>query len=189
MKRVFIIHGWSGSPKNDWLPWLADHLKNKGFEVITPAMPKADFPKIKPWVNKLNKVAAMPKNDDIFIGHSIGCQAILRFLESLDDSCQVDKVILVAPWLKLTNLESDEEKKIAQPWLKNPLDFNKVKSKAKTFVTMFSNNDPYVPLKANTKMFKQKLNPKIVIQKNKGHFTQDDGVVKIPEIVEFILSE
>lgn len=189
MKRVFIIHGWSGSPKNDWLPWLADRLKSKGFDVIVPEMPTADFPKIKPWVGKLNKIVGRPKNDDIFIGHSIGCQTILRFLENLDDSCQVDKVILVAPWLKLTNLESDEENKIAEPWSKKPIDFNKVKSKSKTFFTMFSDNDPYVSLKANIKVFKQKLNPKIVIQENKGHFSQDDGILKIPEIVKFVLNE
>ena len=23
MKRIFIIHGWAGNHKSDWLPWFA----------------------------------------------------------------------------------------------------------------------------------------------------------------------
>jgi len=27
-KRVFIIHGWSGNPKNAWFPWIKNELEN-----------------------------------------------------------------------------------------------------------------------------------------------------------------
>src|SRR5205823_3645371 len=26
-KRIIIVHGWSGSPDANWLPWLASELK------------------------------------------------------------------------------------------------------------------------------------------------------------------
>jgi len=43
-----------------------------------------------------------------------------------------------------------------------------------------------VPIEANLKLFKEKLNPKIIVLKNKGHFTADEGILEIPEILELI---
>lgn len=44
MNRVFIIHGWSGNPDADWIPWVSERLKQEGCQVITPMMPDADNP-------------------------------------------------------------------------------------------------------------------------------------------------
>jgi len=183
---VFIIHGWYGSPKGDWIPWLINELKRKGYEVTVPEMPDTDIPKIKPWVNKLKEVVGKLEKSDVLIGHSIGCQTILRFLETLDKDKKVAKVIFVAPWVRLANLSSDDEWKIAKPWLETSIDFSKVKNKAKSFIALFSDNDQWVPLKENVDMFKEKLNPKIVVLKNKGHFSEDEGVRELPEILNYI---
>ena len=184
--RVFIIHGWGGTPKGDWIPWLADQLKSKGYEVITPEMPDPDNPKITPWVNKLKEIVGKLENSDILIGHSIGCQTILRFFETLENGKSVGEVIFVAPWIKLANLSSKEEWEIAKPWIETPMDLNTVKTKANFFVSLFSDNDPWVPLEENVKIFREKLNPKIVILKNKGHFSEDEGIKELPEILEYI---
>ena len=183
--RAFIIHGWYGSPKGDWIPWLTEQLKSKGYEVTAPGMPNTDNPKINPWVNKLKEAVGKLEKDDVLIGHSIGCQTILRFLETLQSDEKVNKVIFVAPWMKLANLLGDEEWKIAKPWLETPIKLNKVKTKAKSFIALFSDNDPWVPLKENVKVFREKLNPKIAILKNKGHFSEDEGVKELPEILDY----
>ncbi len=185
-KRVFIIHGWGGSPKKDWLPWAISSLQDKGYEVVVPFMPDTDNPQITSWVNELKKLVGVPKKDDIFIGHSIGCQTILRFLEGLPEEQQVDKVILVAPWFKLTNLEDDEAWEIADPWLKSEIVFEKVRPKANSFAAIFSDNDAWVPLKENREMFEELLNPKIIVLSNKGHFSEEEGVSEIPEIMKLL---
>lgn len=46
MKRVFIIHGWDGYPKEWWYPWLKQELEARSFEVYVPAMPDPEGPKI-----------------------------------------------------------------------------------------------------------------------------------------------
>jgi len=183
--RVFIVHGWGGSIKGDWIPWLADQFKSKDIEAVTPKMPDTDNPKISPWVDKLKEVVGELENNDVLIGHSIGCQAILRFLEILDNGKKAEKVIFIAPWVKLANLSGDEEWKIAKPWLEMPINFNKVKNKAKSFIALFSDNDPWVPLEENVKIFREKLNSKIVILKNKGHFSEDEGINELPEILDY----
>ena len=183
--RAFIIHGWGGNPKGDWIPWIADQLKSKGYQVITPEMPDTDNPKITPWVNKLKEVVGKLEKSDVLIGHSIGCQAILRFLETLQIDEKVNKVIFVAPWMKLANLSGEEEWEIVKPWLKTPIDFNKVKNKAESFIALFSDNDPWVSLEDNVQIFRKNLDSKIVILKDKGHFSEDEGINELPEILDY----
>ena len=36
MKRVVIVHGWGGSPEDNWIPWLRKEMEKGGFEVIVP---------------------------------------------------------------------------------------------------------------------------------------------------------
>lgn len=149
-------------------------------------MPDTDSPKINPWVNKLKEAVGKLENSDILIGHSVGCQTILRFFETLDSDKKAAKVIFVAPWVKLANLSGDDEWKIAKSWLETPIDFMKVKNKANSFVSLFSDNDPWVLLKENVEIFRDKLNSKVFILKNKGHFSEDEGVKDLPEILEYI---
>ena len=79
----------------------------------------------------------------------------------------MNKVILVAPWLKLTNLENEESWKVAAPWLETPIDFTRVKSKADSFIAIFSDNDPFVPFLENKTMIERLLAPKIVVLNKK----------------------
>lgn len=185
-RRIFIIHGWSGSPNNDWVPWARSQLESKEYEVIAPEMPDTDNPRIEPWVNKLKEVVNQSQKEDILIGHSIGCQTILRFLEKLKDDQKINKVIFVAPWFKLKDLSGPAEWEIAKSWLETPIDFSKVKTKANQFISIFSNNDPYVPLEENKILFKDQLNSQILTLNNRGHFTEKDGSRKLPEFLELL---
>lgn len=185
MARVFIIHGWGGTPVSDWIPWAKDVLKAKGYNVLTPEMPDTDHPKIEAWVSKLSDVVGSPSSDDIFIGHSIGCQTILRYLEKLPEGNSIAKVILVAPWwfLKLTENEEQED---ADPWLAQDVDLAKVKSRADSFIAIFSDNDPWVPLEKNIEFFKKNLDPEIVVKNKMGHFLSNEGVEKAPFLLDFL---
>lgn len=190
LKRVFIIHGWDASSQGDWIPWLKRQLEIRNFSVHTPDMPDSDYPDINRWVSLLTKLVDHPDEETILIGHSIGCQAILRYLETLDPKSRVGPVIFVAPWLTLKPeaAPEEEDKKIIKPWLTQPIDFSKIKPKATSFTAIFSDNDPYVSLPENSQAFKNYLDAKIIIETNKGHFNQDGGVTELPVILE-ILSE
>lgn len=182
-KRVYIIHGWDGHPKDCWLPWLKNKLGNKGFEVYIPVMPNTEEPKIDEWVGHLLSLVPDPDENTYFVGHSIGCQAILRYLEKLDNK-KIGGAVFVAGWLTLTNLETKEERKIADPWLKTPIDFEKVKNNINKVIAIFSDNDPFVPLEENKKIFSEKLNAEIIIENDKGHFTGEDGIFELPIVLQ-----
>ena len=178
-KRIYIIHGWEGSPEEPMHKWLKENLENKGFEVTAPEMPNPSVPKIDVWVKKLNSIVKNPDKDTYFIGHSVGCQTILRYIETLNKDIKLCGIILIAPWLHLKGIEEEGEEalKIANPWLNTPINFNKIKShlEKNKITAIFSDNDQFVPL-SDIKLFEKNLNLKTILEHNKGHFAESDGI-------------
>ena len=187
MKRVFIVHGWDGNPKEPLIVWLKGELDKRDFNVITPKMPNPSKPKIKPWVSHLNKIVKNPDRDTYFIGHSVGCQAVLRYIESLKNSKKVGGLVLVAPWMHLDEKtieeEGEEVKKIAKPWMKTPIIWKNILSKvSKKSVCIFSDNDPYVPL-SDVNLFKKNIKAETIIEHNKYHFDSYHKIRKVQSIL------
>lgn len=187
MKKAYIIHGWGGNPEEAWFPWLKKELEKKDFQVSIPKMPNTDEPKIEEWIGFLKEHIKNPDENTYFIGHSIGCQTIIRYLETLEN-IKIGGVVFVAGFINLKNLSGENEEKIAKPWLETPIDFEKVKNNSNKFIAIFSTNDPYVAL-SDSEIFKDKLNAKIIILENKGHFGGEDNINKLPEALNAILGE
>lgn len=189
MKRVFIIHGWDGYPEEGCFPWLKKELEGHGFEVFNPAMPEPITPKIETWVSFLREQIGQIGEETFLIGHSIGTQTILRYLETLTVGEKVGGVVLLAPWVHLTNeaFETEEDRVIAKPWLETKINWGKIKIHTNKFVTIFSNNDPLVPLD-DAKIFEERLGAKVIIEHNQGHFSGSDGIKELPSLLEAVLA-
>src|SRR5258708_3558634 len=156
MRRLFIIHRWEATPRDDWYLWLKEKLE-KDFEVEVLKMPDTMHPKIDKWISLLRDKTGKADKNTFFVGHSIGCQTILRYLESLGKNVKVGGVILVTPWLTLTPEATNGVEKIAEPWTNTPIDWEKIKIHCNKFLALFSDNDPFVPLE-NIDIFKKNLN-------------------------------
>lgn len=187
-KRVFIIHGWDGYPEEGIFPWLKGELQKRGFAVFDPAMPDPIRPKIEAWVSFLAKQVGTPDENTFFFGHSMGAQGILRYLESLPEGLKVGGAVFLAGFVHLTDevYEIEEDHAVVKPWLEMPLDWEKVKSHANKFVSIFSDDDPIVPL-SDAKIFERELGAKIVIEKGKGHFSGSSGIKELPSALEAVL--
>ena|SRR3989344_5779709 len=184
MKRAIIVHGWDGFPENHWFPWLKNKLEEKNFHVIVPQMPDPGNPKIEPWVSSLKKVVGKPDQETFFVGHSIGCQTILRYLEKIHPETRVGGVLFVGGWVNLNPkaMEDGESKSIAKPWLIKNIDWKKVKLHCNKFIAIFSDNDPFVPVQ-DAQIFKENLNAKTIIVKRKEHFTKKGSLSDVPEVL------
>ena len=187
-KRVFIIHGWDGHPEESWFPWLKKELELRDYEVIIPQLPNADEPRIKTWVGHILSLIPNPDRNTFFVGHSMGCQAIIRYLESLNNKEVIGGAIFVAGFLKrLSNLEDDDVvRSVAEEWLTAKIDFNKVKTHLNKSFAIFSDNDMYVPLD-NQDVFKDELGSKIIIEKDKGHFNSETKIFDLPSALKSLL--
>ncbi|UCD07446.1 MAG: serine hydrolase family protein [Candidatus Aenigmatarchaeota archaeon] len=179
-KRAFLIHGWEGYPEESWRPWLRDMLKEKGFTVINPAMPDTDHPKMNEWLEFLIKTVSNPNKDCYFVGHSLGCITILRYLETLEEGQEIGGAVLVAGFCD--NLGYEE----INSFFEKPIDWDKINSHCKKFIAINSDNDPYVPLK-HADIFKEKLGAEVLIKHNMKHFSVDDGINELAVALEAVL--
>lgn len=174
--KAIIIHGWGGSPLINWMPWLAKELRAKGIKVETPSMPNTEAPEIQHWVEKLASVIGEDENT-VLIGHSIGCQTIMRYLANVDK--KVKGVLFVAGWFTLNDIHDPQETEIARPWVETKFDIDTFKQNAGKIISIFSDDDPYVS-EENWKRFEEFGN--IIVLNGKGHI--DDPA---PEILESAL--
>jgi hypothetical protein len=147
-------------------------------------MPDRDTPRIGTWVPKIAEVTGAPDRDTHFVGHSIGCQAILRYLQTLPDGTRVGHVVLVAPWMNLTlKPRPDDERAVAHPWLTTPIATDKVRRIATDITCIMSDDDPEVPL-TDADIFRNLLGARIVIEHAHGHFSDDSGVTRLPSALK-----
>lgn len=186
MKRVFIVHGWSGFPSEGWFPWLKSELEKKGFQVSVPALPDSDNPRIYNWVPALAEAVGIPDEETYFVGHSMGNQTIVRYLETLPEGIKVGGAVFVAGFLKrLTGLEP-EELETRKHWLDSSINLEKVGSMLGKSIAIFSDDDLYVPLD-NREEFEKYFNSKVIIEHAKGHMGSSDGHTELPSILNAVL--
>jgi uncharacterized protein len=188
-KRVIIVHGWDGYPEEGWFPWLKRELEARGFDVTVPQLPDAGSPRIQKWVPALAQAVGVADSETYLVGHSMGCQTIARYLESLPEGVKVGGVVFVAGFFKrLSGLEDDEDvQETDRHWLGTPIDLAKVKSRLSKSAAIFSDDDPYVPLD-NQDDFRDKLGSEIIVEHGKGHFNAAAQVEDIPVVLEKILA-
>ena len=131
VKKVFIVHGWEGYPEEGWFPWLKTELEKEEFSVDILQMPNPSEPKMEEWVPFLSEKSKEVNEDTYFVGHSVGCQTILRYLVDLSEDIKVGGVVLVGAWFSLTPETFEEEgiEEIARPWLDTPIDWDKVRKR------------------------------------------------------------
>lgn len=187
MTRVILIHRWGGTPETDWYPWLKREIEARKGECIIPAMPDSEHPQIEPWVSTLHSTVKRVNEKTYFVGHSVGCQTILRYIEKLPKDAEVGGVLLVAPWTKLKaqSYESESDKLVAKPWIETPIDWKKIFAHDHNTTCVFSEDDPYVSLD-EVEFFRNKLNADIILDGNMGHFTIYDKVTELPMVLHVL---
>lgn len=207
-RRVFLVHGWGGRSDNHWFPYLKWELIANGFEVYAPQMPSAAEPKLKEWLDFLKDYVGKLDTDTYFVGHSLGCITIARYLASLhspfpkgsgssasrgiskssgreDTSTSFKKggikvggCVFVAGFSGRLNIPEIRE------FYELPFDPEKAKQHCDKFVMIFSDNDHAVPMEKSLEFAKQ-LGARTILERGKDHFS--DGLKSLPSALQAIL--
>ncbi|MCR4311011.1 MAG: alpha/beta fold hydrolase [Candidatus Taylorbacteria bacterium] len=180
-KNVYLVHGWEGKPDNHWFPWLTWELKTRGFEVYSLTMPSPAEPKVSEWIAEIKNIVGRPNKDTYFVGHSLGCLAILRYFEKLPKTARVGGAVFVAGFLSSLSISAIEE------FCTPPLDVEKAKKHCERVVTIFSDNDGYVSMERSLE-FQKALGAKGILERGKGHFTKSEGADALPSVFKSIVS-
>jgi len=184
MKRAFLIHGWDGYPEEGWRPWLKQKLEEQGFDVTVPAMPDTARPEMNAWVEHLKSVVGQVDDQCYFVGHSLGCITILRYLEQLHPEEKVGGVVLVAGFASNLGYEQLESFFPGS----GRVDWEKIKSHSTKFVAIHSDNDPYVSTHYGSEIFQSRLGAEYILEHDKKHFSGDDGITELPLVFDVLLN-
>jgi predicted alpha/beta hydrolase family esterase len=151
MEQVIIVYGWLGHSQENWFPWLKKQLATRGYQVTVPEFPNPKSPQLKAWLKKLKQVIGEPDENLILVGHSLGVNLIHRYLEALPAGTQIKAAICVATPTKT----SVKPYKPIHNFLAKDFNWQKIKTKAKHWFIIGSDNDPYIPLKEIKKIPQQ----------------------------------
>ena len=184
MNKIYIVHCWEGTKEDGWYPWLDKELSNENTTVFRFNMPNTANPKIEEWVSFLDYMVKELDSDTYFVGHSIGCQTILRYLESKDIT-NIGGILFIAPWLDLLPeaISDPDSYETAKPWLTTSIDFEKIKKFTSNITCIFSDDDYFVSL-SQKEEFEKLLNAKTIVVNNKGHISSEDNVYELKEIID-----
>lgn len=177
LKMTFVIfHGSFGSPKENWFPALADFLKNLNQDILVPQFPVDDYENLKKdsesvqnlhsWINTFEKLLSDIKNKQLcFIAHSIAPVFLLHAVSKYN--LHLDSAIFVAPFF---NLPKDlwQFEKVNHTFYKTDFNFGKLRKLISTSYSVYSDNDPYVPIK-NSQLFADKMRSSPIIVRGGEH--------------------
>jgi uncharacterized protein len=179
-KNALIFHGTNGNPDENWFPWLKNELEKHGCIVNVPSFPTPDGQSLTAWLKVL---AGYEINEDtILIGHSLGGLFLLRVLEQLKQP--VKAAYFVAAPAGVRPIKFYDSDASFSPGFN--FEWSKIMNSARHFEVFHSNNDEYVSL-GNAQEIASKLNAKLNLVPNAGHFGRASNCTKLPILLNRIL--
>lgn len=184
MKNALILHGTDGKPDHNWFPWLKGELEGKGYKVWVPELPGAERPDIDRYNEFLLSQDWEFDADTVLIGHSSGAVAVLGLLEALPEGVSIDTAILVGAFTGHLNREELKG-------MDKSFDYEKLRTCAKRFILIHSDNDRYCPL-AHAEFLADKLGGELIVKPGQDHFsigTSGERYKEFPFLLELLESK
>ncbi|MDD4990872.1 MAG: alpha/beta hydrolase [Paludibacter sp.] len=185
---IYLIPRWAGNVHSDWYDWLSTEIKSKyQIDIVRLEMPDWNEPNVTESVSFLTSNIKELDENTYFIGHSVGCQAILRFLNEQSKTNKQLKIggfLFIAGWL-----EVDNPWITLKPWLEiESIDFEFVSNNVGYKKLVISTNDPFTSdYERNKLLFNRYLSTKTNIYPNKLHFNNKEEIDVMREVEELIL--
>ncbi len=172
--HVVLLHGYQWRPENNWFPWLAETLKQRGCRVDIPELPSPDRPDIDQQVEAVHKQIKLTERT-IILGHSLGGVIAQKIVEQ--SKTPIAGMILVSSYCQ-PKLKSGRR---AYMMTSDRLfDAEKIKRNAPLRMVLHDDNDTEVP-KAQAKQMQEMYDAHLITTTaREEHFC----AVEEPEILD-----
>lgn len=184
--RLCIVPRWNGSASTDFYAWLCarPEVRARFGEILLPEVAQPAQPTIAAWVESLQQAVAGAGPADLgrtyFLGHSVGCQAILRFLERSSGNTPAAGVLCVAGWWTV-----DQPWDSIRPWIDTPMDTDRVRAAARRFLVLVSDDDPFTSdFRATEHAFRERLGAEVRCVPGARHF----NAAEEPAVLDALLA-
>ena len=177
-ETVYIIHGYTSSSNAEWFPWMKEKLNKKGINVTVFDMPNSDAPVARQWIEHLDSNIEKITENTHFIGHSLGCITLLRYLEKQTDNTKFGGIILASGFIK-----KNPKYPIFDPFIKEDLNMNKIIKMTQNRIVFTAPNDQYVPYDFSCELA-QLFKANLITIENGGHFIGQEGFYEFPQLYD-----
>ncbi|ADO70163.1 RBBP9/YdeN family alpha/beta hydrolase [Stigmatella aurantiaca] len=183
-RSLYIVPRWAGRPDTDFYVWLESKLRQtpSGFSSVqTLDMLHPSQPTIDAWVGTLaTALGPTPPASTVLMGHSVGCQAILRYLATHPPQEPLEGALLVAAWW-----EVDKPWETLLPWLAPIENLSRVRTAVRRWVVLLSDNDPFTSdFVRNQRLWEERLGAQVVLSPGGRHFNNPSE----PAVLQTLLS-
>jgi uncharacterized protein len=200
-RRLCIVPRWGGTQESEWYPWLRaqDEVLGRFDEIVGPEIAVPGTPTIDAWMASLTAACGTGRDPASaenlartwFVGHSVGCQAVLRYLASVPAGVRTAGCVLVAGWWTV-----DEPWESLQPWLYPPgptgvpagvpaLGLDHVRAASRRFLVLISDNDPFTAdWQATKAAWQERLGATVRVIPGAKHFNATEAPVVVDALLE-----
>ncbi|MCB9527205.1 MAG: alpha/beta hydrolase [Myxococcales bacterium] len=167
IEQVVVMPRWAGTPADDWYPWLEGALAEWSGRVRVLELPDRGAPRIERCVAAIEAaVADAALGSTLLVGHSVGCQAMLRFLAARPAGVAAAGTVCVAGWWSV-----DAPWPSIVPWIEAPLAFERVRAAAGRVTVVLSDDDPFTAdHAANAALWVERLGAAVRLVPGGRHF-------------------
>lgn len=169
MIKAFIIHGWEGYPQEGWLPWLKNQLIKLGYQAEIPQMPNRIIPVSKDWLKVIRQLPIKSAPHTIFVGHSLGANIILQYLNQSRWESKFKAVVLVAPFVRDIRVEA------VLDFVDTKYHWEKIIGLAEKFIIIHSRDDLIVSC-AEVQYIARQLKAELIEVDDFQHFSGVDTI-------------
>ena len=187
MKRVFIIHGYTGSPNIVWYPWLKKELESLGVEVKVLKMPNPFFPRKQKWIKTVRDSIGDLNTETYFVGHSLGANTLMHYFAEMSGEVKLGGVVFVSgPYsMPATSIRNLYYRIALRSFFNRPIEFRALSNIVGKTIVVHGDNDMIVPL-SQSEYIAQKLSAPLVVVKKGGHMIATEAPADLNAVLKLI---
>ena len=174
-KSVYIVHGYMASPNDHWFGWLQSQLEARGATVSILAMPDSSNPDPAAWQRHLEQNVERHDENTYFVAHSLGCIALLHYLQSLPAETRIGGLLLVAGFNASLPIIPQLDHFTSSP----ALAADRLIAMSPERAVIASRNDAIVPYALTVDLSRQ-LQAQLSTVDDGGHFLGSEGFTTLP---------
>lgn len=178
---VYILHGYNATPKDHWFPWLQQKLVDQGIQAQTLALPNPENPELSQWIDTLKQSIANANDQTFFVAHSLGCIALLNYLNQLDNTTTIGGMVLVSGFNQPV-----PNRPLLDSFVNQEIDIKAIINMAQHRVMIVSNDDPIVPFILSQHL-SDDLKATLISVEQGGHFLGREGFTRLPIVYDELM--
>jgi predicted alpha/beta hydrolase family esterase len=182
IERILLVPRWSGTAASDYYPWLARELAARAPGVkldVAPLRPAPDRPEIEACLEALG---GLDPARTLLVGHSVGCQVLMRALARLPDGVRAPALLCIAGWWTV-----DQPWDTLRPWLETPFDHTRTAARCARIEVLLSDNDPYTRDAEETgRRFVSALGAEVQIVPGRRHFNAPEEPAVLAAVLRLL---